>query len=267
MGHDSGDGTLQEPAHIFARQLSQSYVHQRSRHSPHLMWEEGIACHLDLDGLIVLPYVDPKYLAECARFGPVERPREPGKVIYSSERLGRLHHLPHIKCPSQVKGRPSAGRRPRRAAIDSVNVRPCGGAPSRVEGVGNLVGHLHRDVVRQVAVESPEDDVGRMAGIRIEGGYLPDGMDASIGATCRLDSDGLACEASYSFFDLLLYRWCVLLILEPAVTRPFIFDYECVSQCTAYALRNACPFSYSTSSRRAIGDASPLRGPTLMMRV
>ena len=115
--------------------------------------------------------------------------------------------------------------------------------------------------------ERSDDDFGRMAGIRIEDDHLAGGMDARVGASCGLDSDGLAGEASYSFFNFLLHRSCVLLELEPAVPGPVILDDECVPQMYCLRTTRFVSFPYSTSSKRAIGDASPLRGPILMMRV
>ena len=201
------------------------------------MREEGVSGHLDSYGLTILPYIDGEYFADGACVGPFEGAREPGEVVHPSERCGGLDHPTNIKGPSQIEGRASAVRRPRCTAVDGVDVRPCGGAPSRVEGVGNSMGLLHGNIVGQVAVERSDDDFGRVAGFRIEGDYLSHGMDARVGASRGLDSDGLAGEAMYSCFDFLLYRSRVLLILESAVSRPVILDDECVPQCTAYAPR------------------------------
>ena len=265
--HDSGDGALQEPSHVIARQPSQSYVHQCPRHPPYLMREEGVSGHLDSDGLSILRYVDGEYLADGACVGPFERAREPGEVVHPLEGYGRLYHSPHIEPSSQVVGRPSSDRRPRYAAVDRIYIRPCDGAPSRIEGIGDPMGLFHRNVVREVAVKRSDDDFGRVSCIRIEGDHLPCGMDACISAAGSPDSDGLADEASYCCLDFLLYCVGVLLILEPAVPRSVILDDQCVPQCTAYALPNTYSALYSTNSKRAIGDASPLRGPILMMRV
>ena len=116
---------------------------------------------------------------------------------------------------------------------------------------------LDGNIFRQVAVERTDDDFARVTGFRIEGDHLSRGMDARIGASRGLDSDGLASKANYSCFDFLLYRSCVLLELEPTVLRSVIFDDECVPQRTAYAPVRP----YSAPTPPAPGEPSGMRRP------
>ena len=65
-----------------------------------------------------------------------------------------------------------------------------------------------------------------MLRLSVEGHNLSQCMDTRVGTAGGFYSKAFTCQRIYCFFNLLLDRGGVLLVLKPVVVRALVFDYE-----------------------------------------
>lgn len=176
-----------------------------------------------------------------------------------------------VQLPSDVPDAIALKRGARPAGIDAVAVGPRPRVPPGVEPWVRLDGAADGDIGGEEVVQPTDEPGGRQRRPGVKRGDLAECVRACIGPAGERRTQAVAGEFFERGLQAPLDARAVILVLRAAIGGPVVLEQQgdpaaagAASGGRAGLCVQAPP---STSSSWAMGAASPLRGPSLMIRV